>query len=189
MDASVLLTSFGVIFLAELGDKTQLAAMMLATRYPWRRAFLGIASAFFLLNLAAVAAGAALFRLAPLPWLQAAAALIFIAFGLLAFRFSNEDDGPDAATPDRGPFLTSFGLILLAELGDKTQLMTASLAAQSTAPWSVFLGSTFALWVVALMGLLIGARLSRWIPARVIRAAGGALFIAIGAAVGYQALR
>lgn len=130
MDFSLLLTTFGVIFLAELGDKTHLTAIALAGRFPWRRAFVGIASAFAVLNAAAVLVGTLLFELVPVGYLQAASAALFLTFGVLTLRGNGEDDGAAARQgSSRGPIATLFALIFLAELGDKTQLMTASLAA------------------------------------------------------------
>ena len=81
MEQSIFLSTFGLIFLAELGDKTQLTAMALALRYPWQRIFVGIAAAFTVLNLAAVLVGKLLFLLLPIFWLTLVSALLFLYFG------------------------------------------------------------------------------------------------------------
>jgi len=76
---------------------------------------------------------------------------------------------------------STFGLIFLAELGDKTQLAAIALSAESKSPVAVFVGAVLALGLVTLIGVTIGGTVTRVIPARYIRMAAGALFIALGA--------
>jgi putative Ca2+/H+ antiporter (TMEM165/GDT1 family) len=85
-------------------------------------------------------------------------------------------------------FIATFGTFSLAELVDKTQLVTASLAAQHDAPLAVFAGSTLALWSVSLLGIFAGRQLLRFVPLSYIHRAAGFLFIIFGAAIAYQAL-
>jgi putative Ca2+/H+ antiporter (TMEM165/GDT1 family) len=75
---------------------------------------------------------------------------------------------------------STFGLIFLAELGDKTQLAAMAMAAESKAPVAVFAGAVLALAVVTLIGVAIGGTLTRFIPAEYIRKGAGALFILLG---------
>ncbi|MDQ7793461.1 MAG: TMEM165/GDT1 family protein [bacterium] len=77
-------------------------------------------------------------------------------------------------------FLTAFGLVLLAELGDKTQLTTMLLAAQSRSPGAVFLGAAAALVLTSLLGVVLGIAVARVVPATYIRWAAGGGFIVIG---------
>ena len=188
MDATIFRSTFGLIFLAELGDKTQLAAMALATRHPWKPVFLGAAAAFVLLNLAAVAVGKALFLVVPLHWIQLASAALFLFFGIATLRAARGPENPGVAARMGRPVLGAFVLILLAEMGDKTQLATASLAAQHDAPVAVFTGSTLALWAVALLGILAGRRLTRVVPMKVIHRAAGVLFLIFAGVALFQAL-
>ena len=188
MNLAVLFSTFGLIFLAELGDKTQLASMALATRLPWRKVFLGAAAAFLILNGLAVGVGRVLFELVPLFWVRIASAALFLCFGITTLRAKDEDEAEAGARGRRGPVLTAFSLILLAELGDKTQLVTASLAAQHASPLAVFVGSTLALWAVTLLGVLAGTQLLRFLPLRTVRRIAGALFLVFGAVLAYQAL-
>jgi len=191
MDFTTFITTFGIIFLAELGDKTQLTAMALAVRFPWKKTFIGIAAAFALLNIGAVALGKLLFAFLPLFWIMMASAGLFLFFGITTLRGSGsvgEEDGDEKKKfSGRGAIATSFLMILMAELGDKTQLVTASLAAQHDAPVSVFAGSTLALWSVSLLGIFAGRQLIRFIPLSYIHRAAGFLFIIFGAAIVYQA--
>jgi len=192
VDSAVFFSTFGIIFLAELGDKTQLTAMALATRHPWKKIFIGIAAAFALLNVGAVLVGKVLFALLPLFWIKVVSGGLFLFFGLSTLRASGFDEDEEAAEEQglraRGPVVTSFFMILLAELGDKTQLVTTSLAAQHASLLSVFVGSTLALWAVSLIGIFVGKQLTRFIPMAYIHKAAGVLFLVFGAIILYQAL-
>jgi putative Ca2+/H+ antiporter (TMEM165/GDT1 family) len=77
--------------------------------------------------------------------------------------------------------ISTFGLIFLAELGDKTQLATISMAAKTKAPWATFAGAALALCVVSLLGVLFGAALMRVVPEEVLKRISAVAFIVIGA--------
>jgi putative Ca2+/H+ antiporter (TMEM165/GDT1 family) len=192
MDLTTFLTAFGIIFLAELGDKTQLTAMALATRLPWQKVFIGVAAAFALLNLAAVLLGSLLFSVLPLFWIKIVSALLFLFFGVTTLRaggFSEaEEQEEEGRFRARGPVATSFFMILLAEIGDKTQLVTASMAAQHDSPLAVFTASTLALWAVSLIGIFAGRKLVRFVPLATLHKIAGLLFLAFGAGILYQTL-
>ena len=191
MDFTILFTTFGIIFLAELGDKTQLTAMALAVRFPWVKTFIGIAAAFALLNLGAVVLGKILFDFLPLFWIEMASATMFLFFGVTTLWGKGFDKGEEETQEKRlegrGAIITSFLMIFLAEMGDKTQLVTASLAAQHDAPLAVFAGSTLALWSVSLLGIFAGRKLIRHVPLAYIHKAAGSLFIIFGVVIIYQA--
>jgi putative Ca2+/H+ antiporter (TMEM165/GDT1 family) len=193
LDLAVFLTTFGLIFVAELGDKTQIAAMLLATRYHWARIFAGIALAFVILNAAAVLVGKALFALLPIWIIQLASGLLFLFFGVMTLRESAaKEEAEEEEAKERkvgGPMMTAFLMILLAELGDKTEIMTATLAAKGSAQLSVFAGSTLALWVVSLLGIFVGRQIARFVPMNVVKKAGGAIFIVFGLVFLAQAVR
>ncbi len=192
MDTAVFFSTFAIILLAELGDKTQLTAMTLAVRFPWTRTFLGIAAAFAVLNVGAVAAGRLLFDLLPLFWIKLASAGLFLFFGIATLFGKNfdeeEEEGREKRFGAKGAVMTAFLMIFLAEMGDKTQLVTASLSAQHDAPLTVFAASTLALWLVSLLGIFAGRQLNRFVPLAWIHRAAGSLFIVFGAVAAYQAL-
>ena len=104
--------------------------MALALRFPWKKIFIGIAAAFALLNLGAVLIGKLLFAFLPLFWIKFVSGGLFLYFGISTLRSSPEDDEGGVKVNAAGAIRTAFLMILLAELGDKTQLVTASLAAQ-----------------------------------------------------------
>jgi putative Ca2+/H+ antiporter (TMEM165/GDT1 family) len=164
------MTTFGIIFLAELGDKTQLTAMALSVRFPWKKTFIGIAAAFALLNVGAVALGKILFALLPLFWIKLASAGLFLFFGIATLRESGSEGEEEGEEKKR---FSGRG---------------ASLSAQHDAPLAVFAGSTLALWSVSLLGIFAGRQLMRFVPLSHIHRAAGFLFIIFGAAIVYQAL-
>jgi putative Ca2+/H+ antiporter (TMEM165/GDT1 family) len=190
VDLTVFFSTFGIIFLAELGDKTQLTAMALASKYPWRKVFIGLAGAFALLNLGAVVIGGLLFTVLPLFWIKLVSGLLFLFFGVTTLRAQGfdetEEENEEKKLKGRGPVATSFLMTLLAEMGDKTQLVTASLAAQHDSPSAVFAGSTLALWTVSLIGIFAGRQLTRFIPLPYIHKGAGFLFLLFGAVILYQ---
>ncbi len=191
VNSTVFLSTFGIIFLAEIGDKTQLTAMALATRYPWKRVFIGLAAAFALLNLGAVLLGSLLFSVLPLVWIKSASAALFLFFGVTTLRSKGFDEAEEQEEEQRfggkGPVATSFLMILLAEIGDKTQLVTASLAAQHDSAVAVFAASTLALWSVSLVGIFAGRQLARRIPLATLHKVAGSLFLVFGLAILYEA--
>ena len=188
MEQTIFLSTFGLIFLAELGDKTQLTAMALALRYPWKRIFVGIAAAFTVLNLAAVLVGKVLFLLLPIFWVTLVSALLFFYFGYSTLRHASAQEDEDNAHPHTAAtaFRTAFIMIFMAELGDKTQLVTASQAAQHSDSFMglsmVFVASTLALWLVSLIGIFAGKQLVRYIPLRWIHRTAGFMFLVFGVA-------
>lgn len=186
MEQTIFLSTFGLIFLAELGDKTQLTAMALALRYPWQRIFVGIAAAFVVLNLAAVLVGKLLFLLLPIFWVTLVSALLFLYFGYSTLRHACDSDDDEDGTPRPAatPGRTAFIMIFMAELGDKTQLVTASQAARYSDSLAgmaaVFASSTLALWSVSLLGIFAGKQLVRFIPVCWIHRCAGLMFLVFG---------
>lgn len=179
MDLSLILSAFSLVFLAEMGDKSQLLAMTLAHRYRATSVIAGTFLAFALLNLIAVFAGSLLFQWIPQDWVLIAAAALFAYFGYQAWKEADcdDEDGDCGEIRAKGGFLASFGLIFVAELGDKTQLAILALAAGTGQLWSVFIGGTLALWTVSLIGILFGATLLRRLPRAWVHRGAAVLFV------------
>lgn len=180
VDTSIALSAFTLLFLAELGDKSQLMTMALAHRYRPLPVVAGVFTAFLLLNLLAVLLGSALGEWLPEQLLLVIGGLLFLVFAYRSWREGHGDAQLEQETGQRAAFLTSFTLIFATELGDKTQLATLALAAQTGAPWSVLVGGTLALWTVALLGVLVGTSLLRRVPAIWVHRAAALLFLVFG---------
>ena len=188
MDVSVVLSTFVLLFLAEMGDKTQLVAMTLAHRYRVLPVIVGTFTAFLLLNILAVLVGEALFRYVPQQLVLLAAGSLFLVFAWKSWRDGDDEDEGGSPADGRGALLSSFALIFLAELGDKTQLAMVALVAGTGAPWAVFVGGTAALWAVSLIGILLGSTLLRRIPKKWMHRTAAGLFLLFGLLAIGQAL-
>lgn len=180
MDSSVLFSSFVLLFLAEMGDKTQLIAMTLAHRYKVMPVVAGTFLAFLLLDLLAVLVGDGLARLVPRDLILLAAGCLFLFFAYRSWREADVEEAAIDETGRRRALISSFTLIFVAELGDKTQLVLVALAAESGEIWSVFVGGTLALWTISLIGILLGGTVLRTIPKQWVHRAAALLFLAFG---------
>ncbi|WP_094607826.1 hypothetical protein SPSIL_056360 [Sporomusa silvacetica DSM 10669] len=172
------LTSLVFVVLAEMGDKTQLLAMALATRYKWQTVMWGVFVATILNHLFAVVVGNYLTHFVPMNTIQIAAAVSFIIFGLWTIR-GDELDGEDKDSK-RSPFWTVAIAFFIAEMGDKTQLATVALAAQFNTIIPVWLGTTTGMMVADGIGIIIGIVLGKRIPERAVKWFAAIIFILFG---------
>lgn len=175
-----LASSFSLIGLAEMGDKSQLVCMALAARYRAWPVFWGAVGAFAVLNLAAVLFGAAAAHWLPERLVVAAVGVLFLLFGVHSFRHSTaEADGLPVARDSHGIFISTFLLIALAEFGDKTQLAVAGLGSAAD-PCAVWIGATLALATTSGLGVLAGRTILQRMPSAVLHRVSGALFVLLG---------
>ena len=188
IDLHLLFSVFGVIFIAEIPDKTAVAALVLATKLRPLPVFLGTALALTVQSVIAVAAGGLLSKLPTRP-VHIVAGLLFVAFAVMMWRRKADDVDPggEATTTAEPTFLRSFtqvfGVVFIAEWGDLTQLGTATLAASSAKPLTVFLGSTLALWCVAAIAVFIGHRAGKVLNPELTKKVAAVIFVALGAAL------
>lgn len=177
--------AFGLTFIAELGDKTQIAILTLAARHGFAPVFLGAASAFVLLNAVSIGIGTALAQFLPKIAVRIFSASIFIIFGILSFRKKEEEE---KISNSKNAFLGAFTVVSLMELGDKTQLALVALTSKMGQPVFIFLGGTLALWLTSFIGAIAGSALSKLLPLKVIRIASGIVFLCFGIliAVGFM---
>lgn len=127
-----------LITLAELGDKTQLLALCLATRYRWWQVLIGIFAATLFIHFFSTLVGQAVGNLIPGLWLGIITGVLFVGFGVWTLR-GDSDDGDDGSKAGRfGPIVTVAIAFFLAELGDKTQIMTMAIAADPAAVLRTF---------------------------------------------------
>lgn len=183
----LLLAVFGIIFVAELPDKTALAALVLATHYAPLPVFVGAALALTVQSAVAVAAGR-LLALLPSWAIHYGAGLLFLVSAVFMWRRRGAG-GVDRRQVPQGSntrasfgraFGTVFAVVFVAEWGDLTQLGTAALAAHYRDPLVVFCGATLALWAVAALAVLVGNRAGKLFdPDRTKKVAAG-VFALIG---------
>ncbi|MEK9658407.1 MAG: TMEM165/GDT1 family protein [Chloroflexota bacterium] len=173
--------SLGLIFAAELGDKSQLVALAFATRYRARLVISGVFAATLLVHLGSVALGHSLNVLLPDPWLGVGAGVAFITFGMWTLRGDRLDQDPTRRRGHWGPFLTVAGTFFIAELGDKTMLATVTLAARDASFVGIWLGSTVGMVAADAVAIWAGVALGRRLPVLAIRYGAGAVFILTGA--------
>lgn len=187
---SVTAIAFGVVFLAELPDKTALAGLMLGTRYRASYVFAGVAAAFAVHVALAIAAGSVL-TLLPHRLVQAVVGVLFLA-GAAMLLLKKNDEGEEVKPPADQSFWkvsgAGFMLILVAEFGDLTQIMTANLAARYDNPVSVGIGAVLALWAVAGIGILGGRTLMKYVPLRLITKIAAAVMAALAVFSLYEAI-
>jgi putative Ca2+/H+ antiporter (TMEM165/GDT1 family) len=179
-------TSFTLIAAAEIGDKSQLVCMTLASRHRPMPVLWGAIAAFALLNTMAVLFGAAIAGWLPEYLVAASVALLFAAFGFHSLLNHDGDDSEEVVEKSgHGIFLTTFLLITVAEFGDKTQL--AVVAFSSTAqPIAVWLGSTLALTFTSALGILAGRTMLQKIPLSLLHKISGVIFLILAAVAGYK---
>ncbi|MFH0522440.1 TMEM165/GDT1 family protein [Streptomyces sp. M41] len=173
---------FGVVFLAELPDKTALAGLVLGTRYRASYVFAGVAAAFAVHVALAVAAGSVL-TLLPQQIVHALTGVLFLG-GAAVLLMKKDEDEEEVRRPENQSFWkvsgAGFMLILVAEFGDLTQIMTANLAARYDDPLSVGLGAVLALWAVAGIGIVGGKALMRRVPLRLITKVAALVMLGLG---------
>jgi putative Ca2+/H+ antiporter (TMEM165/GDT1 family) len=178
VDLAVVLTTFVVIFPAELPDKSMFASLVLGTRFRPLPVFVGVAGAFAVHVVIAVSIGA-VFSLLPERLVLFVVAVLFAGGSalLLLGKDGEEEEEEGAAEASRAGAdqrpvrvaLASFGVVFLGEWGDITQITTANLAARYHDPVSVGVGAVLALWSVSALALTLGRGLLKRIPTRLVR--------------------
>ena len=170
-------STFTLISLAELGDKSQLVCMTLAARHRHWPVILGAASAFVVLNTLAVLFGAGVAAWVPEQVVAGVVAVMFALFGIHALRATEDaEDDVVEERPGHGIFFTTLTLIFVAEFGDKTQIAVAGLAG-SMASVPVWIGATIALVLVSALGVWAGRTLLQRLPIVWLHRLGGGIFL------------
>jgi Ca2+/H+ antiporter, TMEM165/GDT1 family len=172
--------AFVVVFLAELGDKTQLVALTLAGRHPISRVLVALGAAIVVLQTLSVTAGALISSALPERAVAAGAGLLFLGFAVWTWRAADEtdDDASGRSTVGLGGVAVAF---FLAELGDKTMLTTAGLAADRGAV-PVWVGSVCAMLAATALAVVGGRAILARIHPRTVRRVGAIAFALVGVA-------
>ena len=200
-----------LITLAELGDKTQLLALVLATRYKAWQVLVGIFGATLLIHFFSTLIGGAVGSLVPQVVLSWVAGVLFLGFGAWTLRGDSVDEDERPKASRFGPIMTVAIAFFIAELGDKTQIMTMTIAADPGAAlrsfggfasgsiaasglvapspgsvaafWGVWMGSTVGMVIADGLAILIGAVLGKNLPEKLITRISGVVFILFGLAI------
>ena len=189
MDAFLL--SFGVIFLAELGDKSQLMALAFATRFPAGPVLIAITLATALVHAGSVLLGATVALAIPTDVVSIVAGLAFLGFALWTLRGDALDAVNEARTrgdATRSVILTVGIAFFLAELGDKTMLATITLATREGL-FGTWLGSTLGMVAADALAIGVGRLLGNRLPERAIRIGAATTFFVFGAVLLLEASR
>ena len=175
-----LVVSFGVIALAELGDKSQLMAIAFTARYPALVVLAGISAATVLMTAASVVLGVAFAAALPLNVLQVVGGVLFLVFAALTI-WRAEDESEELRTPTRARWavVTVAAAFVVAEMGDKTQLATIALAATNNAVL-VWLGASAAEIAVNAVAIALATLLGSRLPARALRYLAALGFLVFG---------
>ncbi|MSR77929.1 MAG: TMEM165/GDT1 family protein [Candidatus Omnitrophica bacterium] len=173
------LIPFISVALAELGDKTQLAVMLLASRTQRKtQLFFGVMSAFFLVDGMAIISGAWIRNKIPMLWISLTSGILFLVFGVMSLCHQKEDESSEKKS-GQNPFWLGFTMIAAAEWGDKTQIASGIFGAKFHL-MGVFAGTLSALAVLSLLAIAAGDWVSRKIPAKRLHKIAGILFIVLG---------
>jgi putative Ca2+/H+ antiporter (TMEM165/GDT1 family) len=190
LDLTTMALVFGAIFLVELPDKTFIATLVMSTRFRPLLVWIGVGLAFLVQTLVAVVAGGLLAKLPTTP-VQLVAIAMFLIGGVILLKGAAGADAEEAETEEefaeksnrqvRGWQIVSmcFGIIFLAEWGDLSQLLTASMVLKYGEPVSVFLGAWAALLAVSALGAALGRTLLTKMKLSTIRRIGGAVCLVL----------
>ena len=184
---------FGTVFVAELPDNSGLASFVLGTRYRPGWVLAGAAAAFAVHVVLAVTFGS-LLGLLPHRIVQFAVAAVFLIGAVLVLRADDDDDDEEALRKANAAGFwavatTSFAVILLAELGDLSDIMIANLAARYHDPVLVGIGSVLALWAVTALAITGGRKLARILPVRWITRLAALVMVVLAGFTLVEALR
>ena len=174
--------STGIVALAEMGDKTQLLALILAARFKKTiPIILGISLATILNHSLAGALGAWITANVEPDWLRWGLGMSFIAMGLWALVPDKLESGQTTLNGRLGVFGATFVLFFLAEMGDKTQIATVALAAHYPSVISVVIGTTLGMLIANVPAVLLGDKLLSRLPMNALRVSAAAVFVFLGA--------
>jgi Ca2+/H+ antiporter, TMEM165/GDT1 family len=189
---SIAMAVFPLVFLAELPDKSMFASLILAARGHGLAVWLGAATAFLVHVVIATTIGVGLFHLFPHRALEVVVAAMFLAGAVFALRERPDDEVAlverETAT-HRQLGAAAFAVIFVAEWGDLTQILTANLAAHYHSALSVGIGATLALWSVALIAVVGGQSLMRYVNVVVLHRCMALVLVVLAGVTAASAIR
>jgi len=177
------------VFIAEMGDKTQLVALAFATKFKTWTVLAGVFVATFLVHLISVMLGEAVSLALPIFWIKLLAGLSFIFFGLWTLRGDSLDEDEVKNASRFGPFLTVAITFFLAELGDKTMLATITIASEQKHFTAVWFGSTVGMVLADGLAIIVGKVMGKNLPEKLIKYVGAGIFLISGLWTLWEAFR
>lgn len=189
-DVDAFWLSFGIIFVAELGDKSQLMALAFAARYRAVSILIGITIATAVVHAFSVGFGAAVGVALPTRAISIVAGLAFFAFAAWTVRGDRleEDEIERAERTSRSAIVAASGAFFLAELGDKTMLATITLATKEGL-FGTWAGSTLGMVAADALAILVGQQLGARLPERTVKIAAAVAFVVFGAILVFEGVR
>jgi len=185
----LIISTFGIVFLAELPDKTALSSLVLATRYRAHQVIIGAWLAMLVQTVVAVFAGSLLTLLPVMP-VRIVTGLGFLLFAALALHRTHKEEVREAREVSKEEreelhegkpaWLASFLVVFAAEWGDLSQLATAGLVAHQGNPLSIGIGAVLGLWTVMFIAATAGSQLGKYISERILNRVSAVLFAIIG---------
>jgi len=188
---TALLVAFGVIFVAELGDKSQLMTLAFATRHRAAVVLGGLLIAQVVLMSVAVVVGTVVADQLPTRAITIGSGLLFLGFAAWALRDDGDeidDAAADAGSTSKAPLAAITLAYLVAELGDKTQLAAITLATQQAA-FPTFVGAVAGVLAANVLAIVVGRVLHRRLPADTLRYGAAALFALFGVLLLVEGIR
>jgi len=179
MPTQALISSIGLIFLMELGDKTMLTVMCLSAQY--RRPKLVLLATMIALatsSVIAVIIGFILSATLPVEIITYVSGFLFLILGI--FTLVKSDSETVDTCDNLGTLFGMFSLVLISELGDKSQIATLALAAQSPFPVMIFIGAIIGFFIVNSIGAYAGSSIAERIPIKTVKRVVGIIFILFG---------
>lgn len=178
-----LLAALGLVFVAELGDKTQLVALGFGARHRLAPVLTGVVIAYMATNLLSVVVGGLLGATLPTRAIGLGGGVLFLGFAAWTLWKDDGDGDEEGAATGNGSIVLSVATAMfVAELGDKTMLATATLAAQGN-PVLVWIGATVGIILAGTLGVLLGRVFGARLPERATRIGSAVLFAAFGLAL------
>lgn len=170
--------AFALIFIAEMGDKSQIIAMTFATQYKLKDVLLGVSIGILFNHTIAIILGGFVSMVIPTSYIHILAGFLFIIFGLNTLSIDEEEEVKDKK--EFSPVLTVAIAFFIGELGDKTQLATMTIAAESLNPLIVLMGTSTAMIATSLLGIFIGSKLGKKIPEVSVKIVSSLVFLIFG---------
>lgn len=183
-----LVKAFLLIFIAEMGDKTQILAMAFATRFPVKKVLVGIFLGSLLNHGLAVILGRFIQSLIPINAIQIIAGFAFVGFSLWTLKSDEDEDGSDKPKSKFGPIITVALAFFIGELGDKTQLTAITLATDAVYPLAILSGTVLGMIVTGGIGIMIGKKLGDKIPELAMKIVASSIFMFFGVVKLYQSI-